>query len=448
MVHYHSHTRIIGRSAGRSAVAAAAYRAGEKLRNDYEECVTDFSRRSGVLHTEIMAPDGASPWVYNREELWNRVEASEKRKDAQLAREVELALPHELTDEQRLELIRGYVKQQFVGRGMVADIAIHKGHTDERNVHAHVLLSTREMLSEGFGHKVTEWNHPRNVKHWRREWARHQNRAYRDAGHHCRVDARSYKEQGINRRPQIHEGVKGRRMQRRDYQPGSKTVQRRTQSGKQRTIDYLKIDQGRCRVQRNAQIIMANRVRVHGNERVARAVEAHMHRRQLDKVYRQTRSAGKALGEVSKQARHAKWLAGRAAKIVTLHQERVQSLIKFAAQLPMHSGRLATYIVHSQVRLSRARNRMIAKRAQAGHAEAVARKAATQYRNLKSRLGGRHSDAIRAQVNQTHKDALRHISPTDIRNSVLSDTQQRDLLGAWHLRARERQRNQGRDRSD
>lgn len=440
MVHYHSHTRIIGRSGGRSAVAAAAYRAGEKLRNDFEGGISDFSRRSGVIHTEIMAPEQASPWTYDREELWNRAEATERRKDAQLAREVELALPHELSDDQRLALLRGYVRQQFVSRGMVADIAIHQGHSDERNVHAHVMLTMRALLPEGFGNKVTEWNDPRNVKHWRREWARQQNRAYREVGLGHMVDDRSYREQGIKRRAQIHEGVKGRRMKARSYQPRSRVVERCSFKGIPRTLDYRRIDQGRTRAQRNAQIVYANRVQAHSGAPMARLVEAHLHRRQLHSTWQAARKAGKALREAGKAARRARWQAERAAEIVQVHQERLRSLAQFAARMPGYSEVMVALIVARQGKLGRARNRAVARAALARREEAAARKAAVQYRNLKSRLGNRQSSVIRAQVDQAHRAALRQVSPAEIFNSPLSESQKRDLVAAWRWAQRERGR--------
>ncbi|WP_341990187.1 MobA/MobL family protein [Azorhizobium sp. AG788] len=105
-------------------VAMAACRAGERLHDSRRKEWSDFSGRRGVAHREIMAPEGSAPWLSDRQTLWNAVEHAEKRVDAQLAREINMALPHELTDDQRLDLVRGFVAEQFVARGMVADIAI------------------------------------------------------------------------------------------------------------------------------------------------------------------------------------------------------------------------------------------------------------------------------------------------------------------------------------
>ena len=441
MAHYHSHTRIIGRSAGRSAVAAAAYRAGEKIKNDYEQCISDFSRRGGVIHTEIMAPEGASPWVYSREQLWNRVEATETRKDAQLAREVELALPHELDDRHRLDLVRSYVQQQFVNRGMVADVAIHKGHTDERNIHAHVMLTMRKLLPDGFGPKVTEWNDYRNVKHWRREWAGHQNRAYRDAGLAHRVDDRSYHDRGIDRRPTIHEGPKGRRMRQRGYQPRSKAVQRRTWNGHaQRPVDYRRIDLGRTRHQRNQQIAWSNRARQQSG-RLSRLVEAHIHRFHFENTWHKARDTGQQLRKARKDGRRAFWLAERAGQIVKLHRDRLRDLLFLDNRLPSHSSALSDLIFYRSVKLLQARSRLHRRRNQARQAKRLMRSLETRYRNLKSRLADRQRQHARAQLAQRHMAALRSVSNRDIWASGLTERQKQKLV---HERARLRQRERDR----
>ncbi len=141
MASYHFAAQIISRGQGRSAIAAAAYRAGARLNHEQSGRVSDYANRRGVVHAEIMAPEGTAPRLQERESLWNFVEASEKRKDAQLAREINMALPHELNDAERLALVRAYVTEQFVARGMIADFAIHvpvSEHGDDaRNHHAH-----------------------------------------------------------------------------------------------------------------------------------------------------------------------------------------------------------------------------------------------------------------------------------------------------------------------
>lgn len=209
---------IVKRSAGRSATAAAAYRAGERIEDRRTGLVFDYRRRSGVELTEIMAPDDAPAWVHDRAELWNRAEESETYKTAQVAREIVLSLPHELTDEQRLDLMREYIREQFVALGMVADVAYHHPDRegDERNFHAHVLLTMRELQGEDFASgKAREWNAKKLLEHWRESWADYQNRRFESLGLDIRVDHRSLKERGIDHEPQPKLGPMVSAMERR-----------------------------------------------------------------------------------------------------------------------------------------------------------------------------------------------------------------------------------------
>lgn len=175
-------------------VAMAAYRAAARLKDERREAFVDYRRRQGVVHSEILAPEGSAAWLRDREALWNYVERMEGRKDAQLAREINLALPHELTDEQRLDLLRAFVRDEFVALGMVADFAIHcpaKGD-DPRNFHAHILLTWRQAQADGLRRvKTREWNSEQMLLRWRAEWAARQNAALEVHGHKERVDHRS-----------------------------------------------------------------------------------------------------------------------------------------------------------------------------------------------------------------------------------------------------------------
>ena len=217
MAAYRFSAKVIGRSAGRTACGAAAYRSASEITCEKTGETHDYTRKGGVVHSEIMLPDNAPDWMGDREQLWNAVEAVEKRKDAQLAREVQMNLPHELDEEQRRELAREFVREQFVERGMVADLAIHtpdeKG--DNRNHHIHVMLTTRELKGEGFASKKQrDWNKKDLLEDWREEWANYQNRALERAGHDVRVDHRSYEEQGIDREPQPKLGPIATQMER------------------------------------------------------------------------------------------------------------------------------------------------------------------------------------------------------------------------------------------
>jgi hypothetical protein len=193
MAIYHLRATMISRSQGRSATAAIAYRVAERIEDRRTGLTFDYAARGGVDHTEILAPDHAPDWVRDRSELWNRVEESETRKNSQVAREVRVALPDELTHAQRVALVRDYAQAQFVDRGMVADIALHAPgrEGDERNHHAHILLTTREVDADGFTTKNRDWNKVEVLEGWREAWARDSNAALERAGIEDRVDHRT-----------------------------------------------------------------------------------------------------------------------------------------------------------------------------------------------------------------------------------------------------------------
>jgi Ti-type conjugative transfer relaxase TraA len=204
MAIYHFSGTVISRSGGKSVVASAAYRSGEKLYDERQERVMDYSRKQDVFHKEVLLPEGAPEWMKDRGKLWNAVEKAEKRKDAQLAREFNFALPRELSREQGIELAREFVKNEFVAKGMVADLCIHDGKTKdgEEQPHAHVMLSLRRIEGDGFGLKERNWNAKENLLHWREAWADYANKhlALNDIGQ--RIDHRSLAEQGIELEPQ------------------------------------------------------------------------------------------------------------------------------------------------------------------------------------------------------------------------------------------------------
>lgn len=205
MAQFHFRAKVIGRKGGRSAVASAAYRAGELLRLNGE--VFDYSRRKGIEAAFILTPEipaaarkqkplrlALDQLRADRQALWQMVEASEKRKDAQLARELEISLPLELTPEQRRALIEGFVRDQLTSAGMIADVAIHTGDAGGKaqQPHAHVMLTLRSLNADGtFGQKAREWNAPALLEGWRAAWAEATNAALEAAGHSVRVDHRS-----------------------------------------------------------------------------------------------------------------------------------------------------------------------------------------------------------------------------------------------------------------
>ena len=199
MAIYHLRATMISRSAGRSATAAAAYRVGERIEDHRTGLTFDYRARGGVDHVETLAPANAPAWVQDRAALWNAVEAAETRKNSQVAREIRVALPAELDHAQRVELVRAFCQREFVARGMVADIALHAPgrEGDDRNHHAHILLTTREIGPEGFGAKNRDWNAVEMLEGWREAWARDSNRALEQCGHDERIDHRTLEAQRI-----------------------------------------------------------------------------------------------------------------------------------------------------------------------------------------------------------------------------------------------------------
>lgn len=242
MAIYHLSATVVQRSRGHSAIAAAAYRAGELLRDQQMNVTHDYTRKGGVVQSEILAPDHAPEWVHSRQELWNQAERAEKRRDGQPAREIRVALPSELTDEERADLVFQFCRDAFVENGMVADIAIHRPdrHGDQRNHHAHILLTMRELDGDHFAAtKQRNWNKEETLQDWREMWAEYQNSALEEAGHDARVDHRTLEAQGIDREPTTHLGKEATAMERRKQQTG-RGDQKREVEARNRRVDRLK----------------------------------------------------------------------------------------------------------------------------------------------------------------------------------------------------------------
>ena len=238
---YHWNIGIVSRGKGKSAVAAAAYRSGEKLTNEWDGMTHDYTRKGGVVHTEIMLPPHAPPSFSDRSTLWNSVELYEKAGNAQLAREIDAALPIELSREEQIRLVREYCSSQFVSRGMCVDYAIHD--TDSGNPHCHIMLTMRPLDERGAWaakskkeydldengerirlpsgryktHKVdlTGWNDKDNTLLWRKAWADISNAYLERAGSAERIDHRSNAERGIDELPTVHMGVAACQMEKK-----------------------------------------------------------------------------------------------------------------------------------------------------------------------------------------------------------------------------------------
>ena len=205
MAIYHFHAKMVRRNLGQSAVAAAAYRSGSRLYEESTGITHDYTHKRGVEHSEIFAPEDAPAWVFDRHTLWNTIEASEKRNDAQVAREIEVGLPIELEDREQVALLRDFVQREFVAKGMVADIGIHRDNP--QNPHSHILLSTRDLTPEGFGPKNRSWNATSQLLQWRRGWAEVTNEHLIEAGLGVRIDHRSYREQKLDLIPGVKVGL-------------------------------------------------------------------------------------------------------------------------------------------------------------------------------------------------------------------------------------------------
>jgi len=215
MAIYHLHVKVIGRKAGSSAVASAAYRSASRMRDERIDRVQDFSAKRGVVHSEVMLPEGAPEHLGDRERLWNDVEAFEVRKDAQLAREVEFAIPREMTQAQGIELARDFAQAEFVDQGMIADLNVHWdiGEDGMPKPHAHVMLTMRSVDENGFGPKVRDWNRTEMVERWRERWAEHVNERLAELDIDARIDHRSLEAQGIGLEPQSQIGAPAQRIE-------------------------------------------------------------------------------------------------------------------------------------------------------------------------------------------------------------------------------------------
>ena len=213
MAIYHFSAKVVSRAKGSSAVASAAYRAAERLHDERLGRDHDFSNKAGVVHSEIMLPEGAAERLNDRTTLWNEVESGEKRKDAQLAREVEFSIPREMNQEQGVALARDFVEKEFVERGMVADLNVHWDFAEDGSPkpHAHVMLSMREVGPGGFGQKVRDWNRTELLQEWREAWANHVNERLAELDIDARIDHRTLEAQGIDLEPQHKIGPAGSR---------------------------------------------------------------------------------------------------------------------------------------------------------------------------------------------------------------------------------------------
>lgn len=268
MAIYHCHCKIISRGQGRSAVGAAAYRSGEKLYNEYDGIEHDYTKKGGVVYSEIMLCENAPKEYQDRQTLWNAVEQIEKSSKAQLAREYEVALPVELSREEQIKLVRDFAKENFVDNGMCVDFSIHD--KEDGNPHAHIMLTTRpieqdnswgvkqrkEYILDKKGQKqydkkkqtykcktvkTTNWDSKEFLQRSRESWAEKVNQELEKKSLPQMVDHRSFKEQGIEKIPTQHIGVSANAMEKRgiESQRGNENREIKKANGQIQTIEIL-----------------------------------------------------------------------------------------------------------------------------------------------------------------------------------------------------------------
>lgn len=243
MALYHFSVSQIKRSAGQSVLAAAAYRAGERLYSEYYDEISDYTRKGGVLHTEILLPAHASERFRDRATLWNAVEAAERHPKAQLAYSFDIALQNELSLNENIELARAFVQKEFVDRGMIADLAIHSPDKAGGipNPHMHVMTTMRSLNPDGSfapkqrreyvldasGNRIrdsdgrcrfnavhtTDWHSPERLESWRTAWCNAVNAKFEEKGIPSRIDHRSYARQSLEQIPTVHEGPNVRKLE-------------------------------------------------------------------------------------------------------------------------------------------------------------------------------------------------------------------------------------------
>lgn len=231
MALYHFHVGQVKRSAGQSAIESAAYRAGEKLYSEYYGLVSDYTRKGGVIHSEVLLPPHAPREYADRQTLWNAVEDAERNRNAQLAYSFDIALQNEFTLDENIALARKFLLDNFVTRGMIADFAVHQPDKNGgiSNPHFHVMCPIRPLNPDGtWGVKqrrvyradgkfdavpTTDWGRPETLEAWREAWAAMCNSKFEEKGLPDRIDHRSYERQNIEQLPTVHEGVAVRQME-------------------------------------------------------------------------------------------------------------------------------------------------------------------------------------------------------------------------------------------
>ena len=258
---YHLSVKPISRGAGRSATAAAAYRAGAEIADLRTGEMHDYTRKRDIVHSEILVPPGSPSWAEDRAALWNAAEAAEKRKDARVARDYEVAIPKELTREQGIALVREFAQDLVDRYGVAVDFNIHRDDLRKwdgsekgwQGYHAHILTSTRKLGRDGFGEKADpELSDTRRkglglgdgaseVARVRELWEISANRHLEQANQAQRIDRRSLKDQGIDREPTVHLGPHATDLERRGVRSDLGDINRRIEAAYLRGIEERRL---------------------------------------------------------------------------------------------------------------------------------------------------------------------------------------------------------------
>ncbi len=268
---------VISRGKGRSAVGASAYRAGEKITNEYDGLTHDYTNKKGIEYTEVILPENAPEAFKDRKILWNEVEKIEKSSKAQLSREVEIALPKELSLEENINLLKEYVKENFVDNGMCADIAVHD--KKDGNPHAHIMLTMRPIQENGEwggkskkeytldkdGKKIydkkkktykcktikaTNWDEKETLGKWREDWEIKVNERLSANKIYEKISHLSLEKQGIERIPQIHIGPTAAAIKKNGSCSDRATMNRAIKKENQR-IEQIKLEVKECKIEAN-----------------------------------------------------------------------------------------------------------------------------------------------------------------------------------------------------
>ena len=375
MAIYHLSVKPVSRAGGRSATAASAYRSAELVYDETTGQTFDYTRKRGVEHAEIVLPTECAKhdinWARDRQQLWNAAEQAENRSNSRVAREYEVALPHELNHEQRVELVRGFASEIANRHGVAVDFAIHAPHRegDERNYHAHLLATTRTIEIDGLGEKAEiEWSDTNRRKaelgpakeeiaEIRGLWAGLTNEKLQSLGHEIRIDHRSLEAQGIEREPTVHLGPAVSGMERRGIE---------TEVG--RRLELEAVEAGQRRLEKAAELGRLERETA-GLERSILDLSGDLEgaKRERDQQLAKSQEPARPKPSIEQLQREGreKWLAMRAeqkaaellmaqtpAQVVTLVVEQV---IEKGAEKSLEPERKSKLSIEEQQREARER---------------------------------------------------------------------------------------------